>query len=143
MPERRNETSAPARKKGKKAKADSAKPTKKMTQKKAAKPAAKASILEAPAAVRRALEKGLDLRGEYGGKGLVPTTITWAKKLAKGAPITPQKARKMHAYFARHAVDKRPHWDKPPTPGYVAWLLWGGDAARTWVNKVLKSLDED
>ena len=119
------------------------KATPKTAKKKGSQPASRNKIFEAPAIVRKALEKGLQLRPEYGGKGLVPNTITWARKLAKGAPITPQKARKMHAYFARHTVDKRANWDNPPTPGYVAWLLWGGDAARTWVKKVIKALDED
>ena len=36
----------------------------------------------------------------------------------------------MRAWHARHAVDKRPDWDNPPTPGYVAFLLWGGEPGR-------------
>jgi hypothetical protein len=39
----------------------------------------------------------------------------------------------MDAWFARHAVDRRPGWDKDVTPGYVAHLLWGGDEGKRWV----------
>jgi hypothetical protein len=42
----------------------------------------------------------------------------------------------MDAWFARHAVDRRPGWDKDVTPGYVAHLLWGGDAAKRWVREL-------
>ena len=98
--------------------------------------------MKPPTAVRRALKKGLELAPEHGGPGLVPNTLTWARKLADGQAITPAKANKMHAYFSRHKVDKRPHWDNPPTPGYVAWLLWGGDAGKTWSTKLKERLDK-
>ena len=25
-----------------------------------------------------------------------------------------------------------------PSPGRIAWLLWGGDAGRTWASKILR-----
>lgn len=50
----------------------------------------------------------------------------------------------MNAWFARHAVDRKPGWSLPgkETPGYVAWLLWGGDAGRTWAADKVRELEE-
>lgn len=43
------------------------------------------------------------------------------------------------AYFTRHEVDKasRSHkWgdEANPSAGYIAWLLWGGEAGRRWAD---------
>ena len=95
-----------------------------------------------PEGVKSACKRGLALKGKHGGDGLTGAAVAWAKKLSTGQPITPEKVRKMHAFFARHKVDKRAGWDKPPTPGYVAWQLWGGDAGRAWSDKLCKQLDK-
>lgn len=92
-----------------------------------------------PAGVRRAAAEGLELhRTGYGGRGLTPGAIHRARLLAKGAPISEQTAVMMRAWFARHAVDRRPRWAERKTPGFVAWQLWGGDAARAWVQAILR-----
>ena len=52
--------------------------------------------------------------------------------------ISPDKVRRMAAWLARHRVDlDSPRADAyldgesdRPTPGQVAWLLWGGDLGR-------------
>ena len=47
-------------------------------------------------------------------------------------------------YFSRHAVDKK-HKDwanrSNPSPGWVAWLLWGGDPGERWCNSVWKKIN--
>ena len=98
--------------------------------------------MKPPKGVQRAFARGLELKDDYGGKGLVPDTINWARKLADGKPVTAEKARKMHGWFARHKVDKRPNWARPPTAGYVAWLLWGGDPGERWVGRLVRQLDK-
>lgn len=90
----------------------------------------------APDEVRAQLRKGLGLL-DHAGDGLRPKTVAEAREIASGQAVSPDKLIRMRAWFARHAVDRRPGWDKDITPGYVAWLLWGGDAGRTWVNRVL------
>ena len=50
--------------------------------------------------------------------------------------------KRMYSYFKRHTVDKDAKDfgnDKKPSPGYIAWLLWGGDAGYTWVKGIMKS----
>jgi hypothetical protein len=96
-------------------------------------------------AVKSKLKKGLKLYEDgKGGKGLVPATVSWARKLAAGESITPEKARKMSAWHARHSVDKRPGWDKAgeETPGYVANLLWGGEPGREWADRLVKAMEK-
>lgn len=95
-----------------------------------------------PKAVQNACKKGLALKDEYGGKGLRAPTLNWAKRFADGKSNEPAHARKMRAWFARHDVDKKDGWDKPPTPGYVARLLWGGDAGQRWVNKLVSQAEK-
>lgn len=90
-------------------------------------------------------KKGLKLYEDgRGGKGLVQSTITWARKIAAGKDITPEKARKMSAWHARHEVDKKPGWDKSgeETPGYVAFLLWGGSSGRKWADRLVKAMEK-
>lgn len=72
-----------------------------------------------------------------GGKGLRPETIEWAKRIARRATVDPGRLRIMAAWHARHAVDRRPGWAYPPTPGYVAFLLWGGLPAARYVTRVI------
>lgn len=93
-----------------------------------------------PKGVQTACKRGLAIKDEFGGKGLVETTVRWADKMARGGAIDAAHAKKMHGWFARHKVDKKPGWSRPPTPGYVAWMLWGGDAAERWVGKLYKQL---
>ena len=97
--------------------------------------------LHPPKGVRDACKRGLELQPEHGGKGLVEETLTWAHAFVDGKPATPEKLRKMRAWFARHEVDHKVGWDDPPTPGFVAWLLWGGDAGKSWSQSVVPKLD--
>ena len=102
-----------------------------------------------PEGVREECAKGVEWYDEgKGGDGLVEETIAWAKKLAAGEPITPDKARKMNAWLARHAVDLDAEGAKPgddgyPSPGRVAWALWGGDPAVPWSAKLVEAMDKE
>lgn len=102
------------------------------------------SNLTPPQGVRAALRRGLELH-EAGasGEGLQPETVAWARRMARGEQASREKIIKMRAWHARHAVDKRPGWDNPPTPGYVAFLLWGGEPGRVWSNKVAEMIDRE
>lgn len=98
----------------------------------------------APQSVRDAARKGLRLYEEgRGGDGLQPQTVREARAIAGREDVTPDKIRRMRAWFARHASDRKPGWDKPgkETPGYVAWLLWGGDPGRAWAEDMVASMD--
>lgn len=87
--------------------------------------------MTAPASVRRMLRRGLALvAAGRAGKGLRGETTAWARDLADGLPVTPAKARKMRAWFARHGATKAESARRmrdAESPAAVAWLLWGGD----------------
>ena len=97
--------------------------------------------LTPPKAVREACKRGLALKDEFGGKGLREATVQKARDFVAGKANDPAHARKMRAWFKRHDVDKRPGWDEPPTPGFVARLLWGGDAGQQWVEQLMSRFE--
>jgi hypothetical protein len=92
-----------------------------------------------PKGVQTACRRGLKLYREgFGGKGVVERTIDNAEHMAHARPTSAHQAKRMSQWFARHHVDKRPNWHRPPTAGYVAWLLWGGDAGMRWANGIVR-----
>ena len=100
-----------------------------------------------PGSVREELRRGLEWHEEgHSGDGLQPETVAWARRMANGEDITPEKAKKMRAWFARHESDKEgegfsPGEDGYPSPGRVAWALWGGDPAVGWSNKLVEQME--
>lgn len=100
-----------------------------------------------PKGVIAELEKGLQWHKEgHSGDGLRPATVAWARRMVNGEDISPEKVRLMRAWLARHAVDKDGKGftpDEPgfPSPGRVAWALWGGDPAVPWSGKLVDQLD--
>jgi hypothetical protein len=64
-----------------------------------------------------------------------------AHQLADGDDLSDAEVKKMQAYFARHAVDKKADGFKRgtdgfPSPGRVAWDAWGGDEGERWVRGI-------
>lgn len=98
-----------------------------------------------PAGARGAARRGLELvkAGKAGG-GFEPATATRARKIAAGDPLTRDHVMRMHSFFSRHAVDRKPDWGAAgkETPGYVAWQAWGGDAGASWSARLASKLRE-
>lgn len=117
--------------------------------------------LTPPAAVRQAAKLGLKLRQRNEQRKELPKGdpdrlaasaslggleigVQRAAQLASGEPMAPRDIRRMARYFARKASDpQRPGFgDRDrPTPAYVSWLLWGGDAGRSWAERMVKRMD--
>lgn len=96
-----------------------------------------------PKEVQEAAARGLELRREH-GRGGTEVGVARARDLSNGRAVSLDTLRRMDSYFARHEVDKEGEgWAdrSDPSAGYIAWLLWGGDAGRAWVRRVLSSLD--
>jgi len=95
-----------------------------------------------PAGVRSAAKRGLELRSKF-GRGGTSVGIARGRDLSNGKSVSASTIRRMNSFFARHAVDKRPDWSNPskPSNGYIAHLLWGGDAGRAWASKISRHLD--
>jgi HK97 family phage prohead protease len=92
-----------------------------------------------------AARRGLKLHEEgKSGDGLKPETVARANRLAKREEMNADWIREMNAWFSRHeSASKSPGWDTPgeEKPGFVAWLLWGGNAAKNWSARKVKELE--
>lgn len=95
-----------------------------------------------PKGVREAASRGLELRREF-GRGGTAIGIARARTLSNGQAVSPDTARRMVSFFARHESDKREGWGNPedPSNGYIAWLLWGGEPGKAWANKLKALMD--
>lgn len=103
-----------------------------------------------PPAVRAEAKKGLVMR-KNGYEGATSTGWARGAQLAAAGSVDESTIRTMKAWFARHNVTSKPgydKWKKDGSPvalkkadrnkrrGAVAYLLWGGDSARKWVDKI-------
>jgi HK97 family phage prohead protease len=97
------------------------------------------------AGMASAARRGLKLHEDgKSGDGLKPETVARANRLAKREEMNADWIREMNAWFARHeTASKSPGWDTPgeEKPGFVAWLLWGGNAAKNWSARKVKELE--
>ena len=98
-----------------------------------------------PAGVRSEAQKGLDWRAEY-GRGGTAVGVARARDLSNGTNISPDTAKRMASYFARHEVDKQgegwsPGEDGFPSAGRIAWALWGGDAGQAFASKLVRQIN--
>jgi hypothetical protein len=94
-----------------------------------------------------AARRGLRLREKF-DRGGTDVGVRRAHQLAGRRDVTPTEVKAMHAFFARHAVDKdgKAHeWgsDSDPSAGFIAWLLWGGDAGKAWADRKAAALDRE
>lgn len=91
-----------------------------------------------PSNVAKAAKKGLDLRKKF-KRGGTEIGKNRAKQLMKRTAINIRDVKRIYSYFARHEIDKKAENfgnDDNPSKGYIAWLLWGGDAGREWVQQL-------
>jgi hypothetical protein len=84
-------------------------------------------------------KRGLELREKF-NRGGTDVGVRRAEQLAARKPLDEADIKSMHSYFARHEVDKdaKAHdWgdENDPSAGYIAWLLWGGEDGKAWVDK--------
>lgn len=83
------------------------------------------------------------------GDGIVETTLTWARRIAAGDALSPERVVTMRAWHARHAVDlEAPANANPDDPGYpgpgrVANALWGGPPAAAWSERKVAELERE
>lgn len=76
------------------------------------------------------------------GKGFTDVGRDRAHQLANGDDVSEEDLKKMHAYFARHVVDRDASGFTGntagfPSPGRVAWDAWGGDAGKRWADRMV------
>lgn len=90
-------------------------------------------------------KRGLKLRDTF-KRGGTEVGVRRAEQLVHRATLDEADIKSMASYFARHAVDKDAKsttWGdlSDPSAGYIAWLLWGGDAGEAWAKRSRAKLD--
>jgi len=78
---------------------------------------------------------------EEGKPGGTRVGLARANQIVGGGIISEDTILRMYSFFARHEVDKEaegfsPGEDGYPSPGRVAWDLWGGDAGQAWATRM-------
>lgn len=91
-----------------------------------------------PPAVAAAARRGLELREDQSpsNRGGTEVGIARAKQLANRQPVSESTMARMKSFFARHAVDAQGEGWGEDSKGYQAWLLWGGNPGRSWVQHI-------
>lgn len=100
--------------------------------------------MKPPVAVAKAAARGLELREKF-GRGGTEVGIERARDLAARQAVSAEDIAAISSYFKRHAMDKdaKAHtWgdESDPSAGYIAWLLWGGDAGEAWADEMKAEL---
>jgi len=90
-----------------------------------------------PQSVRNNAKRGLALREKH-GRGGTAVGVARARDLSNGKALSLSTVNRMVSYFARHEVDKKGEGWGVDSAGYIAWLLWGGDAGKSWANSIAK-----
>ena len=83
--------------------------------------------------------------GEPGG---TLVGLARANQLKDRDPLTASTVLRMYSFFSRHEVDKQAEGFNAgeegfPSPGRVAWDLWGGDAGFRWSTSKRDAMQPD
>lgn len=98
-----------------------------------------------PQSVRSAAKRGLELRSKFGRGGLdtreagkqgIGSGVARARDLAAGSSMPLKTVKRMKSFFARHQKNKSGSAAEGDR-GAIAWLLWGGDAGKSWADGIV------
>jgi hypothetical protein len=101
-----------------------------------------------PADVIAAAKRGLELRKEHKRGGWDSKTahangigsgVVRAQTLAAGKGVSLETLQRMRSFFQRHDGEREraARQNDETSAANIAWLLWGGDPGRKWVNELL------
>jgi 2'-5' RNA ligase len=110
-----------------------------------------------PEGVANAAAKGLELRQKASPSNRGGLTVSEAAAQGIGSgvqravnlknrdKVSPKVIKQMRGFLSRSEKSSKISPEHKGTPwndkGYVAWLLWGGDPAVAWTNKVIKQME--
>lgn len=101
-----------------------------------------------PSGVANEARKAIEWKDEHDSEVKGGTAVGWtrANQLTKGEPMSPETVRRMYKFFQRHEKNKsiNPEFKGEPwrDNGYVAWLIWGGDAGKRWAEKLWNQMEK-
>jgi hypothetical protein len=90
--------------------------------------------------------RGLEWRDEY-NRGGTAVGVARARDISNRANLSASTIKRMVSYFARHEVDKKgkgfsPGTEGYPSPGRIAWALWGGNSGKSWAGQKSRQIDK-
>jgi HK97 family phage portal protein len=98
-------------------------------------------------AMRTAAQRALDWKAE-GFDGGTRVGLARANQIVNGEKLSEDTILRMYSFFSRHEVDKKAEGFNAgeegfPSPGRVAWDLWGGDAGYRWATSKRDAMQPD
>lgn len=98
-------------------------------------------------AMRTAAQRALDWKAE-GFDGGTQVGLARANQIVNGEKLSEDTILRMYSFFSRHEVDKQAEGFNAgeegfPSPGRVAWDLWGGDAGYRWSTSKRDAMQPD
>jgi HK97 family phage portal protein len=98
-------------------------------------------------AMRTAAQRALDWKAE-GFDGGTRIGLARANQIVNGEKLSEDTILRMYSFFSRHEVDKQAEGFNAgeegfPSPGRVAWDLWGGDAGFRWATSKRDAMQPD
>lgn len=89
-------------------------------------------MIKVPTDVKAAAKKGLELQKKFHKNTATRRVkgIARANQLVKKTHVPLKDVREIYKYFQRHEGDRKGpnfHNDKDPSPGRIAWQLWGSN----------------
>ena len=106
--------------------------------------------------MRDAAKRGLELRKKNNGKGGlsaqqakqngVGSGVARARDIINSSHLSPATVKRMHAFFSRHnsnieKAKKLKGEGKSKSRAYIAALLWGGSAGKSWASKIVRQME--
>ena len=112
--------------------------------------------IDIPTGLQKSAKKAFELRN-LGFKGATTTGWNRAKQLRRGGTLSINDLKTMRAWYARHTYSSMPtyvRWKRAGKPrdsqwfnkrGIIAWLTWGGDAGKSFVEseRIRRLLDQN
>ncbi len=94
--------------------------------------------------MKSAARRALQWKKE-GKRGGTRVGLTRANQIVNGTALSDSTVMRMYSFFSRHEVDKKATGFSSgeegfPSPGRVAWDLWGGDAGVSWSRQKAASI---
>lgn len=102
-----------------------------------------------------AAKRGLELRKKNHGKGGLSSQQAKSEGVGSGVArardiidrdnLSPSTVKRMHAFFSRHNANiekakKLKGVEKQKSRAYIAALLWGGSAGKSWASKIVRQM---
>jgi len=97
------------------------------------------ALYKVPAQVKKEAWKGLVLSHENNYTSASGIGLVRAMQLIVQPRLWERSVKRMRSYLTRHEVDKKGRNfgnDADPSRGYMAWLNWGGDSGKRWVDNM-------